>query len=354
MVRVACFMLRDRRRQTADRRQNESSVVGGRWSAILLLSSALCLLSTGCTNGPVPDGDLAGRPIRVVTTTSMIADLVREIGGERVAVEGLMGPNVDPHLYRPTEGDVTRMTSADVIFYNGLHLEGKMAEVLEQVERQGIAAEPVSEAVPEDRRLAPPEFQGNYDPHVWMDAGLWKEAARAAAARLAALDTAHAAGYRQRLDAYLVRLDSLDRWVRARAAEVPAQGRVLVTAHDAFNYFGRAYGFEVRGLQGISTATEAGTADVQALARFVAERRVPAMFVESSISPRSIQAVQEAVQARGHTVHIGGSLYSDALGGPGSGAETYEAMIRHNVNTIVDALLPRSATEPSADGLAAR
>jgi manganese/zinc/iron transport system substrate-binding protein len=314
----------------------------------------LLLALAGCANGPANGGDLSGRPIRAVATTSMIADLVREVGGERVTVEGLMGPNVDPHLYRPTEGDVTRMTSADVIFFNGLHLEGKMAEVLIQVERQGIAAEPVAEAVPEDRRLAPPEFQGNYDPHVWMDAQLWKAAAAAVAERLAALDTAHAEGYRQRLAAYTARLDSLDRWVRARVAEVPEPQRALVTAHDAFNYFGRAYGFEVRGLQGISTATEAGTADVQGLARFVAERRIPAMFVESSISPRSIQAVQEAVQARGFSVRIGGSLYSDALGGPGSGAETYEGMIRHNVNTIVEALLPQSATEAAPAGLTAR
>lgn len=348
LSRVACCVLRDGRRPAAERRW-------GRLPALCLLTSVFCLLAAaGCTNGPGRGGDLGGRQIRAVATTSMVADLVREIGGERVVVEGLMGPNVDPHLYRPTEGDVTRMTAADVIFFNGLHLEGKMAEVLEQVERQGIAAEAVAEAIPEDRLLAPPEFQGNYDPHVWMDAQLWKEAAGAVASRLAALDTAHAAGYRQRLAGYTARLDSLDRWVRGRVAEVPESQRVLVTAHDAFNYFGRAYGFEVRGLQGISTATEAGTADVQALARFVAERRIPAMFVESSISPRSIQAVQEAVQARGFSVRIGGSLYSDALGSPGSGAETYEGMIRHNVNTIVDALLPQSATEASPDGVAMR
>ncbi|MDX1420647.1 MAG: zinc ABC transporter substrate-binding protein [Rubricoccaceae bacterium] len=315
---------------------------------------ALALGLAGCANGPADRGDLSERTVRAVATTSMVADLVREIGGERVVVEGLMGPNVDPHLYRPTEGDVTRMTGADVIFFNGLHLEGKMAEVLEQVEGQGIAAEAVAEAVPEARLLAPPEFEGNYDPHVWMDVQRWKAAAGAVADRLAALDTTHAEGYRQRLAAYTARLDALDRWVRGRVAEVPEGQRVLVTAHDAFNYFGDAYGFDVRGLQGISTATEAGTADVQELARFVAERRIPAMFVESSISPRSIEAVQEAVRARGFNVRIGGSLYSDALGGPGTGAETYEGMIRHNVNTIVDALVPQAATEPGADGLAAR
>ncbi len=297
----------------------------------------VALLLAGCTNGPAR-GDLADRPVRVVATTSMIADLAREIGGDRVAVEGLMGPGVDPHLYRASEGDVGRMTAADVIFYNGLHLEGKMAEVLEQVEGRSIAAEAVAEAVPADRLLYPPMFEGNPDPHVWMDVARWCYAAGAVADRLAALDSTHAEGYRARLAAYTARLDALDAWVRSRVAEVPGDLRVLVTAHDAFGYFGEAYGFDVRGLQGISTATEAGTADVQELAAFVAERRIPAMFVESSISPRSIEAVRAAVRARGFDVRIGGNLYSDALGGPGSGADTYEGMIRHNVNTIVDAL----------------
>jgi manganese/zinc/iron transport system substrate-binding protein len=314
-----------------------------------LLCAAAALGTGGCAPSQAERGDLADRPIHVVATTSMIADLAGQIGGDRVAVEGLMGPGVDPHLYRPSEGDVARLAGADVVFYNGLHLEGRMSEVLEQIEGRGIAAEPVGEAVPVDRRITSAQFQTNIDPHVWMDPALWKAAAGAVARRLAALDPTHADGYRARLAAYEVRLDSLDAWARARTAEVPEAMRVLVTAHDAFNYFGRAYGFDVRGLQGISTATEAGTADVQRLAAFVAERRIPAMFVESSVPPRAIEAVRAAVRARGFEVRIGGNLFSDALGDAASGADTYEGMIRHNVSTIVDALkgdAPAPATAP--------
>ena len=187
-----------------------------------------------------------------------------------------------------------------------------------------------------------------------MDVTLWRGVAGAVADALAALDTTHAEGYRQRLTAYTVRLDSLDAWVRGRVAELPEDQRVLVTAHDAFNYFGRAYGFTVRGLQGISTATEAGAADVSGLAQFVADRRIPSMFVESSVPPRSIEAVQAAVRSRGFEVQIGGNLYSDALGGPDTGANTYEGMIRHNVNTIVDALLPESITDGADAPMATR
>ena len=303
-----------------------------------LLLSLLAL--AGCTT-PGERGSLAERDVRIVATTSMIADLARQIGGDRVAVEGLMGPGVDPHLYKASESDVERMTRADLILYNGLDLEGKIADVLE---RMGPRAYAVTENVSPDTLLTPPEFKGNPDPHLWMDVGLWRDAARATADRLATLDSAHAADYRRRAEAYLTTLDSLDAYVRDRVAEVPSQRRVLVTAHDAFNYFGRAYGFDVRGLQGISTATEAGTADVQNLAAFVAEERIPAMFVESSVPPRSIEAVRAAVRSRGFEVEIGGNLYSDALGGAGSGAETYETMIRHNVDTIVKAL----AAEPPA------
>ncbi|NNF59503.1 MAG: zinc ABC transporter solute-binding protein [Rhodothermaceae bacterium] len=308
------------------------------------LVGAMALFLVGCANGPTR-GDLADRPVEVVTTTSMIADLARAIGGDRVTVQGLMGPGVDPHLYRASEGDVTRLTGADLVLYNGLHLEGKMGEVLEQIEGRGITVAAVAETIPEDQLLAPPEFQGNFDPHVWMDVSLWTGVAGAVAEALAALDTTHAVGYQQRLATYTARLDSLDAWVRGRVAELPEDQRILVTAHDAFNYFGRAYGFTVRGLQGISTATEAGTADVAGLAQFVAARRIPAMFVESSVPPRSIEAVQAAVRSRGFEVQIGGNLYSDALGGPDTGAHTYEGMIRHNVNTIMDALLPESVTD---------
>ena len=315
-----------------------------------LLLSLLCTILialAGCSpDRTAPRGDLAERPVRIVATTSMIADLAREIGGDRVEVEGLMGPGVDPHLYKASEGDVSRMTEADLILYNGLHLEGKMVDILE---RLGDRTAAVTDGIDRDRLVKPEVYEGNFDPHVWMDVSMWKDAARTVADRLAALDTAHAAGYRARADEYLATLDSLDAWVEEQTARVPEDQRVLVTAHDAFGYFGLAYDFEVRGLQGISTATEAGTGDVQDLAEFVAEREIPAMFVESSVSARSIEAVREAVRARGFDVEIGGNLYSDALGGAGSGADYYEGMIRHNVNTIVGALAPaEQAGEPVA------
>ena len=304
----------------------------------LLAPLALALVACGPADRTASAADLADRKVRVVATTSMIADLAREIGGGRVTVEALMGPGVDPHLYRPRESDVARLVGADLVLYNGLELEGKMGEVLEQVEGRGIVAEPVAETLDEGRLLTPPEFEGAFDPHVWMDVSMWKRVAWATADALAALDAAHADTYAANAEAYVERLDALDAYVRQRVAEVPESRRVLVTAHDAFNYFGRAYGFEVRGLQGLSTATEAGAADVRDLAAFVAERGVPAMFVETSVSPRSIRAVREAVRARGARVEIGGGLFSDALGTPGTPEGTYEGMIRHNVDTIVGAL----------------
>jgi manganese/zinc/iron transport system substrate-binding protein len=255
-----------------------------------------------------------------------------------------MGPGVDPHLYKASEGDVRRLFRADVIFYGGLHLEAKMAEVLgEMGERTRTVA--VSEVVPKDQLLAPAAFQGAYDPHVWFDVRMWRMTVDTIAATLASADPAHAAEYRANAEAYRRRLDSLDAYVRARAREVPAAKRVLITAHDAFNYFGRAYGFEVRGLQGISTASEAGTADVQALADFIATRRIPAVFVESSIPRRTIEAVQEAVAAQRYHVAIGGSLYSDAMGNPGTPDGTYIGMVRHNIDTIVGALLRDAGTD---------
>ncbi len=302
-----------------------------------------CLTFASCgPGGSTTRSDFSERPVRIVTTTSMIADLAREIGGDRVEVEGLMGPGVDPHLYKASEGDVSRMTEADLILYNGLHLEGKMVDILD---RLGERAAAVTDEIDRSRLVTPPAFAGNHDPHVWMDVSMWTIAARSVADHLAALDTTHAAAYRERAAAYITELDSLDAYVRAQTARVPEDKRVLVTAHDAFGYFGLAYDFEVRGLQGISTATEAGTADVQNLAAFVAEREIPALFVESSVPARSIEAVRAAVRSRGFEVEIGGNLYSDALGGAGSGADTYEGMIRHNVDTIVGALIQQPVAQ---------
>jgi manganese/zinc/iron transport system substrate-binding protein len=299
------------------------------------LLPVLLALLWGCVpqSASVDDGR-----IPVVATTGMVGDVAQRVGGERVRVTTLMGPGVDPHMYKASEGDVRRIFRAELIFYNGLHLEARMGEVLAHM-RGRVRTQAVAETIATDRLLRPPEFEGAYDPHLWFDVRLWMETVRVVAEALATHDPEHAAEYEGRAAAYLSELEELDGYVREQAARVPAERRVLITAHDAFNYFGRAYGFEVRGLQGISTAAEAGTADVQALAEFIARRRIPAIFIESSVPPRAVEAVQAAVRSRGFRVEIGGELYSDALGRAGSEAGTYTGMVRHNIDTIVGALL---------------
>jgi manganese/zinc/iron transport system substrate-binding protein len=281
---------------------------------------------------------ISGRKIRVVTTIGMIADIVQNIGGNRVEVKGLMGPGVDPHLYKASEGDVARMAEADVIFFNGLHLEGKMAELFEKMERFARTVA-VTDGIDRSLLLAPPEFKRAYDPHVWFDVGLWIMAAEHVRDSLILIDPENAGVYRDNAEDYLQRLEEVQRYVRARVSELPKEKRVLITAHDAFNYFGRAYGFEVKGLQGISTVAEAGTSDIQALTRLIFERKIPAVFVETSVPGRYIEALQESVRARGFDVAIGGNLYSDAMGNPGTPEGTYIGMVRHNIDTIVSALL---------------
>jgi manganese/zinc/iron transport system substrate-binding protein len=296
-------------------------------------------LLTACGQpGGEASADLSQRPIRVVTTIGMITDIVENVGGDRVQVTGLMGPGVDPHLYKASEGDVGRMAQADMVFYNGLHLEAKMGEVFEQMEGR-VKTVAVTDGIDQSTLLTPPEFEGAHDPHVWFDVSLWKSAAEQARDALIEMDPDHADLYRDNAESYLAELDELHAYVKAEAEKVPAEQRVIITAHDAFNYFGRAYGFEVRGLQGISTATEAGTADVQELADFIVERNIPAIFVESSVPPRTIEAVQAAVRSKGFEVEIGGELFSDAMGDPETPEGTYNGMVRHNVDTIVSALM---------------
>lgn len=303
------------------------------------LGAAICaLVGVLALAGCVPAAaDPADGRISVVTTTGMIKDLVEQIGGERVRVVGLMGPGIDPHLYKASEGDVRRIFRADLIFFNGLHLEAKMGEVLEHMGGR-VRTAAVSGAIDPDLLLSPPEFEGAYDPHIWFDVSLWARAIPIVRDALIEHDPEHASEYGRRAEAYGLALDELHRYVLSRASDLPAERRVLVTAHDAFNYFGRAYGFEVRGLQGISTASEAGTADVQQLAEFIATQRIPAIFVEASIPRRTIEAVQAAVRSRGFEVVIGGELFSDSLGDEGTSAETYIGMVRHNVDVIVGAL----------------
>jgi len=308
---------------------------------VSLLSLLLAFpLLAACAASPasVSKEALADRQIKAVATTGMIADIVKNIGGERVQVTSLMGPGVDPHLYKASEGDVQSLGEADVIFYNGLHLEAGMARVLERMHdyRRTVA---VTDAIDRAVLFTPPEFKGAYDPHVWFDVSLWIQAAETVRDALVEMDPSSAELYRQNADVYLQQLRDLDEYINSQAERVPESQRVLITAHDAFNYFGRAYRFQVRGLQGISTASEASTGDVTQLAAFIAERRIPAIFIESSVPRRNVEAVQAAVRAKGFDVRIGGSLYSDAMGDPGTPDGTYIGMVKHNIDTIVNALL---------------
>ena len=277
--------------------------------------------------------------INIVATTGMIADIAQQVGGSHVKVKGLMGPGVDPHLYKASAGDVDLLSGADLIFYNGLHLEGKMTEIFEQMKKRGIDTVAVTDGIDRSILFKPPQFEGNYDPHVWFDVTMWMTAVGTVRDTLVSIDPVNAEDYKENAGKYLSELASLNEYVKSKAALLPEDKRVLITAHDAFNYFGRQYGFEVRGLQGISTVSEAGTQDVQNLAAFIVEREIPAIFVESSVPPKFIEAVQAAVESRGFDVKVGGSLYSDAMGNPGTPDGTYIGMIRHNIDTIVGALL---------------
>lgn len=273
--------------------------------------------------------------IKVTVTIGMIADAAKEIGGDEVAVTALMGAGVDPHLYRASAGDITKLETADLILFSGLHLEAKMSDVLKKLSETRNAFA-VSESIPIQNRL--PFGDSEYDPHVWFDVSLWKYSVKSVYEALCKTAPDKTAVFTERYNTYIKELDKLNEYIQKRVQELPAEKRVLVTAHDAFNYFSKAYGFTVRGLQGISTVTEAGAKDVQDLADFIAARELPAIFIESSVPEKNIKALQSAVGARGYTVQIGGELFSDAMGDDGTFEGTYIGMLTHNIDTIVDAL----------------
>ena len=275
--------------------------------------------------------------LSVVATTGMIADTARRIGGDRVEVRALMGPGVDPHAYRQTRTDIAALARADLVLWHGLYLEAQMEEVmLDLGRRRKVVA--VAEAVPVPRRRAHDEYQGRFDPHVWMDPVLWQFVVDATTAAMGDVRPAARAAFETEAARYRDELQALAAYSTRVLATVPSGRRVLVTAHDAFAYFGAAYGFEVMGIQGISTESEAGLARIRSLVDLVVERRIGAIFVESSVAERNVRAIVEGAAARGHTVIIAGELYSDAMGPDGTYEGTYIGMIDHNVTTIARAL----------------
>lgn len=308
------------------------------------------LLTTGCMAGLAlttaslwqtqqKDADTRDLPM-VTSTVGMITDVARSIAESAASVSGLMGPGVDPHLYKPSASDIQRLGDADLILYGGLHLEGRMADTLHAIdERTTVRTVAVSETIPTNLRMSSSGQADVWDPHVWMDVSLWHRVAGTIAQELTTLMPADAEKIASRAETYRARLTELDAWAESELERIPDHKRVLVTAHDAFSYFGRRYNVEVIGLQGLSTASEAGASDVQSLANFLTERQIPAIFVESSIPPNTIEAVQAATRSRGWDVRIGGELYADAMGSPGTPDGTYIGMMRHNVRTIVQALL---------------
>jgi len=306
------------------------------FSCVVLLASFLVL--GGCRD--LTDLDPAAGRIRVVCTTGQIGDMLEHIGGDRVQVRTLMGPGVDPHLYKATPGDLRLLKGAQVVFYNGLHLEGRLAEVLAKL----AARKPTFAVIEEIERDAPqrlrhaPEFPASYDPHVWFDVGLWADCADYATRRMMEIDPAHADEYRRRGDDYIAQLRALDDETRRRLATIPTEQRVLVTAHDAFGYFGRAYDVEVHGLQGISTADEADLGAINDLVRLLVARHVQAVFIETSVPSKNIRSLIQGCEAAGHNLKLGGELYSDAMGPAGTPEGTFIGMIEHNVNQIVHAL----------------
>ncbi|WP_217915329.1 metal ABC transporter solute-binding protein, Zn/Mn family [Miltoncostaea marina] len=309
----------------------------GAGAALAALLVVVALAAAGCAAEPADPQEIAGRDMRVTATTNFITDLARQVGGDRVEVTGLMGPGVDPHLYKASARDVEALRGADVILYGGLELEGRLTDLLDELgEVQPTVA--VTRAIPEAELRRPSEFEGKYDPHVWFSVPMWETTVGVVRDAFARRDPAHAAVYRRRAAAYLRELRALDREVRRRLAVVPERSRVLITSHDAFGYFGREYGFDVVAIQGTSTQTEATTADIERVAGVIAARGVRAVFVESSVPTGTIEAVLAAARRRGQEVRIGGELFADAAGDEGTPEGTYAGMVRHNAGLIAAGL----------------
>jgi manganese/zinc/iron transport system substrate-binding protein len=292
-------------------------------------------------------------PYRVTTTVGMVHDIVVNVAGEKAEVVALMRPGVDPHLYKPTRDDVAHLMRADIVFYSGLKLEGRLADTLEKLAaRKPVHA--VTRLIAPGFLLSPDGFEGHPDPHVWMDVTAWIDATRAVADALAEFDPANADQYRRNADDYLNRLRALDEYARRSIESIPQGARVLITSHDAFNYFGRAYGLTVMGVQGLSTESEAGLRRINQLVDFLVENDVRAVFVESSVPTKNIEALIEGARSRGHVVRIGGELFSDAMGDLGTYEGTYIGMIDHNVTLVTRGLGGKAPERGMNDKLSTR
>lgn len=315
----------------------------------------LLALAAGCRPSAEGRGRAEGAPLRIVATTGMVADAAAAVAGELGTVEALMGPGVDPHYYKASQGDVGRLRGADAVVHNGLHLEGRMQEVLEALGREKPVVA-LADGLPAERlrRVGSAGDAAVHDPHVWFDLDLWSEGIAHLAAELGRAWPEHADAFAANAAAYRAELAALDARLRAAAATVPPEHRVLVTSHDAFSYWGRAYGFEVLGLQGVSTVAEVGLRDLSDLVDTLCARRVPAVFVESSVSPRAIRSVVEGCRRRGRELAVGGELYSDAMGDAGTPEGTFPGMVTHNMRTVVSALGGRWPEPPAVAGSASR
>lgn len=301
-----------------------------------LLIGATCLLLFGACKSKSP---AESDTITIVTTTGMIGDAVKNIVGDHATVITLMGPGVDPHLYKATQGDLNALRQADIVFYNGLHLEGKMQEVFDRLADEKPVF-PVSASIPENRLRTVAKVSGiaTHDPHIWFDVQLWMFAVKEIGNKMAQEDPKNAAYYQEQTTKYLAQLDTLDKFVRETITAIPEQNRILVTSHDAFGYFGDTYGIKVKGLQGISTAAEFGLKDITDMVNLIIADNIKSVFVESSVSQKSIQAVVEGCNQKNHPVKTGGTLYSDAMGAAGTPEGNYIGMVTHNVTVMYEAL----------------
>ena len=275
--------------------------------------------------------------LSVVATTGMIADTATRVGGDLITVKALMGPGVDPHAYRQTRTDILAMARADLVLWNGLYLEAQMEDFFADLGRK-TPVRAVATNVPAEDLVGHDDYADRFDPHVWMDPSLWTFAVEGVRDAMIEIAPEQAETFTANADAYIAELTTLADYARTSLESIPAEARVLITAHDAFNYFGEAYGFEVLGIQGISTESEAGVNRISALVDMIVTRKIGAVFVESSVSDRSIRALIEGAAAQGHDLKVGGELFSDAMGQPGTYEGTYIGMIDHNATTISNAL----------------